>query len=101
MRQSTFGIQWALPKRWTCLLVMVLATAHPALAADVSAELLQKGLFEEEANHNLESAIKVYQSVLQQTDEQRKVGATALFRLGECYRKLGQTNGAVVHYQRL
>ena len=35
------------------------------------------------------------------SDEQRKLAATALFRLGECYRKLGRTNDAVVQYQRL
>jgi ankyrin repeat protein len=104
MHQSTFKLQRALSlrlKRWACLLALILATALPAFAADSSAELLQKGLFEEEANHNLDSAIKVYQAVVQQTDEQRKIGAMALFRLGECYRKLGQTNNAVVYYQRV
>src|SRR6185295_6429435 len=70
-------------------------------AAESPSESLQKGLFEEEANHNLEAAIKAYQSVIQQTDEQRKLGATAIFRLGECYRKLGRTNDAVTQYRRL
>jgi len=58
-------------------------------------------LFEEEANDNLAAAIKAYQSVLATHDNQRKLAATALFRLGECYRKLGQTNEAVAQYQRL
>jgi tetratricopeptide (TPR) repeat protein len=70
-------------------------------AADALTEKLQRGLFEEEANRNLDAAIKEYQSVVAQSDEQRKLVATALFRLGECYRKLGRTNEAHAHYQRI
>jgi ankyrin repeat protein len=62
---------------------------------------LQKGLFEEEANRNLDAAISNYQSLAAQFDKDRQVAATAIFRLGECYRKLGQTNEAVVQYQRI
>jgi ankyrin repeat protein len=88
-------------KFWAYLLGLAFAMALSSSAAEGPAELLQKGLFEEEANHNLESAIKAYQSVIQQTDEQRKLGATAIFRLGECFRKLGQTNEALVQYRRV
>jgi ankyrin repeat protein len=70
-------------------------------AADVFTEKLQRGLFEEEANHNLDAAIKEYQSITAQSDEQRKIVATALFRLGECYRKLGKTNEANAQYRRI
>src|SRR5688572_2520297 len=80
---------------WSLLL------AVHALAADPISDALQKGLFEEEANHNLDAAIKAYQSVIDQTAEQRKLTATAVFRLGECYRKLNKTNDAVVQYQRV
>jgi ankyrin repeat protein len=83
------------------VLVMALVFAFHASAADVLTEKLQRGLFEEEANHNLDAAIKEYQSVVAQSDEQRKVTATALFRLGECYRKLGRTNEANAQYQRI
>jgi tetratricopeptide (TPR) repeat protein len=62
---------------------------------------LQKGLFEEEANHNLDAAISNYQALATQFDQDRQIAATAIFRLGECYRKLGQTNDAVVQYQRI
>src|SRR5688572_11664943 len=78
-----------------------LLIATHAVAADPISEALQKGLFEEEANHNLAAAIKAYQSVIDQTAEQRKLTATAVFRLGECYRKLNKTNEAVGQYQRL
>ena len=62
---------------------------------------LQKGLFEEEANHNLAAAIQAYQAVIAQFDKDRKLAATAVFRLGECYRKQGSTNEAVAQYERI
>ena len=67
---------------------------------DLSAAL-QKGLFEEEANRNLDAAISSYQALAMQFDQDRQIAATAIFRLGECYRKLGRTNDAVVQYQRI
>jgi ankyrin repeat protein len=65
------------------------------------AAALQKGLFEEEANHNYAAAIASYQMVVDQFDEQRKFAALALYRLSECQRLLNQTNEAVKGYQRL
>src|ERR1043165_3419000 len=85
----------------TVLGPLLLGLAQSTPAADTLSETLQKGLFEEEANHNLDAAIKAYQAVLQQTDEQRKLAATAIFRLGECYRKLGRTNDATAQYARI
>jgi tetratricopeptide (TPR) repeat protein len=67
---------------------------------DLSAALRQ-GLFEEEANRNLDAAVSNYQALATQFDQDRQIAATAIFRLGECYRKLGQTNDAVVQYQRI
>src|SRR5947207_12192016 len=87
-------------RNWIFGIAVVMATVS-LWAAEGPSENLQKGLFEEEANHNLEAAIKAYQSVLQQTDEQRKLAATAAFRLGECYRKLGKTNEASAQFQRI
>src|SRR5579859_6893421 len=62
---------------------------------------LQKALFEEEANHNLAAAIEAYQSVITQFEKERKLAGTAVFRLGECYRKQGNTNDAATQYQRI
>ena len=80
------------------LAILLPLVAH---AADDLSTALQKGLFEEEANQNLPAAIQAYQSLLAASDDQRKLAATALFRLGECYRKLGQTNDAIAQYRRL
>src|SRR6266404_5282296 len=72
----------------------------PAVTNDLSAAL-QRGLFEEEANHNLDAAIQAYQSVIIQYDKDRKLAATAIFRLGESYRKQGKTNEASAQYERV
>jgi ankyrin repeat protein len=88
----------------TALASVALAGMGTGAARGVTNEvsaLLQKGLFEEEANHNLEAAIQAYQAVVTQTEKDRQFAATAIFRLGECYRKLGRTNEANVQYQRI
>lgn len=82
------------------LLLLALFLAASLRAADDTTDL-QQGLFEEEANQNFAAAIKAYSSVVARQDEQRRLAATALFRLGECYRKLGRTNEAVLHYERV
>src|SRR5215213_3128221 len=89
-------------RRWQGLMtvLLLLITGSRAATNDVSSTL-QKGLFEEEANHNLPAAIEAYQSVIRQLDENRKLAATAIFRLGECYRKQGKTNEAVAQYDRV
>ena len=63
--------------------------------------LLQKGLLEEEANHNLEAAVRNYQAALDGFDQDRLLAATTVFRLGECLRKLGRANEAGLQYQRV
>jgi ankyrin repeat protein len=84
---------------WTAL-TLALATAASAATNDLTG-LLQKGLFEEEANRDLPAAISNYQSLANAFDKDRQLAATAIFRLGECYRKLGKTNEAVVQYERI
>src|SRR2546423_146364 len=76
------------------------AICAPAATNDLSAAL-QRGLFEEEANHNLDAAIQAYQSIVNQYDKDRKLAATAIFRLGESYRKQGKTNEATAQYERV
>ena len=89
---------------WLCLLLLAALTfsASPARAAtnDLTTAL-QRGLFEEEANQNLGAAILAYQSVAGQFDKDRRLAATAIFRLGECYRKQGNTNDAATYYERV
>ncbi|HXS67249.1 MAG TPA: tetratricopeptide repeat protein, partial [Candidatus Polarisedimenticolia bacterium] len=88
--------------KWKILIlscVFAVAAAHAA-TNDLTG-LLQKGLFEEEANRDLDAAISNYQMLAGQFDKDRQTAATAIFRLGECYRKLGKTNEAAAQYQRI
>jgi tetratricopeptide (TPR) repeat protein len=78
----------------------ILPLAAPAATNDLTS-LLQQGLFEEQANRNLDAAISDYQSLAAQFDKDRQIAATAIFRLGECYRKLGNTNEAIAQYERI
>lgn len=77
------------------------ATISTFAATNDLTSTLQRGLFEEEANQNLEAAAQAYQSVSMQFDKDRKLAATAIFRLGEIYRKQGRTNEATAQYERI
>ncbi len=80
--------------------LLVVATALQAQTTNLTT-LLQKGLFEEQANRNLDTAIAEYQSLATQFDKDRQLAATAVFRLGECYRAQGKTNQAATQYRRI
>src|ERR1035437_2457514 len=84
-----------------CVLIFLLAAAlAPAQTNNLTA-LLQQGLFEEQANRNLDAAIEDYAALARQFDKDRQLAATAVFRLGECYRAQGKTNQAAAQYQRV
>jgi len=84
------------------LAAILLAPAALLSAATNNLEsLLQQGLLDEEAGHDLPAAITKYQSLAAQFEKDREIAATAIYRLGECYRKLGQTNQAAAQYQRI
>ncbi len=103
---NSFGqnLQSEIMKTKSLTLVAAILFARLTLTLAATNDLsnaLQKGLFEEEANHNLEAAIAAYQSVATQFDKDRKLAATAIFRLGEVYRKQGKTNEANGQYERI
>jgi hypothetical protein len=76
--------------------VLLAASGLAAAATNDLPTMLQRGLFEEEANHQLDAAIVNYKEAIEHFDHERQLAATAIFRLGECYRKLGRTNEAAV-----
>ncbi|MGA3265225.1 MAG: ankyrin repeat domain-containing protein [Verrucomicrobiota bacterium] len=82
------------------LIVLLTATVVSAQPTNLTV-LLQQGLFEEQANRNLDAAIADYQTLAAQFDKDRQLAATAVFRLGECYRMQGKTNEAALEYQRI
>ena len=83
------------------VLVWLAASGFAPAATNDAAALLQRGLFEEEANHQLDAAIGDYKEAIEHFDRERQLAATAIFRLGECYRKLGRTNEANAQYERI
>jgi tetratricopeptide (TPR) repeat protein len=80
---------------------MIVGAAALAGAQDRMADQLKKGIVQEEASQNPEKAIQAYKAVVAQFDEERKVAATALYRLAECYRKAGLRAEAQAAYQRV
>jgi ankyrin repeat protein len=102
---ATHGMILAMKTILNCriLLPVVIAVllAAPARAADPITDQLQQGLLEEEVNRDLEAAVRAYEAAVSRFDDQRRAAATAVFRLGECYRKLGRTEDAIAQYRRI
>ena len=75
------------------LFVAVLAFAFiwvSAGYAQQSAEqLFQSGLYKEEVQGDLETAIKIYETITKEYPDNRSVGAKSLLHIGLCYDKLG------------
>ena len=64
-------------------------------------QLLQQGLFEEEASRDYEKAAGAYSALVAEYDRQRALAATALFRLAEVRAKQGNKAEAITLHQRL
>ncbi len=92
---------WSAPAAGLLFAVVPLLAPPARAATNDLTSAIQRGLFEEEANQNLGAAITAYQAVASQFDKDRKLAATAIFRLGECYRKQGNTNDAAAQYERI
>ncbi len=90
----------SLPRILALLLAGMFCLSSRAATNDLTTTL-QQGLFEEEANHNYQAAIKAYEAVIANFDSNRNYAATAIFRLGEIYRKQGKTNEATAQYERV
>ena len=73
----------------------------PAIPHVEAVESLSRGLLDEEINNDPEQAAKKYQEIVNRFDQQRLEAGKAIFRLAECYRKLGRRDEAVVQYSRI
>jgi tetratricopeptide (TPR) repeat protein len=82
-------------------LAILMLSASLAGAQEKMADQLRKGVVEEEVNQNLDKAIQIYLSVLKQFDDERPAAAAALFRLADCFRKLGRNDEAIAAYSRI
>ena len=79
----------------TAILPVCIAAAAP------TSELLQKGLYAEEVEGNIDSAIKTYGEVIKKTDAPRNHIAQALYRQGMCYLKIKDEQAAKTDFEKL
>jgi tetratricopeptide (TPR) repeat protein len=82
------------------LLAVVLLVCGGAAATSTS-ELLQQGLYAEEVEGNIDSAIKIYGQVIQKADAPRNHVAQALYRQGMCYLKTKDEQAAKAVLEKL
>ncbi|MBX3747122.1 MAG: ankyrin repeat domain-containing protein [Verrucomicrobiae bacterium] len=86
----------------TLFLVGILfAGVVPGRAAEPLDQAFQSALVAEEVRRDLNAAVRGYEAVIAQVDAQRAIAATAVFRLAECFRKLGRNDEAAAQYQRV
>ncbi len=75
--------------------VIIGSVLTTATAAESFSVLLQKGIFAEETERNLDAAIKIYQQITAEAATNRPVVAQAQYRLGVCYQKKGSKEQAI------
>ncbi len=67
----------------------------------LESDALPTGILDEDLNLDLNAAIQSYQTLVTQFDAQRPLAANAIFRMAECYRRLGRTDEARSLYARI
>jgi hypothetical protein len=77
------------------LLVTALLSVAVSVAAESPSVLLQKGIYAEEIERNLDSAIKIYEQIAAEAATSRAVVAQAQYRLAVCYEKKGDKEQAI------
>src|SRR5512143_2497844 len=68
--------------------------------AQTPQQLFQQALSKEQADGNIDEAIRLYQRVIEAGASDRALTARALLQMGRCYEKLGR-DGARKSYERL
>jgi Tol biopolymer transport system component len=71
------------------ILVSILVWTSSGFGQQTAEELYQAGLYQEEVQGDLESAIEIYRRILSEFSNNRTVGARAQLHIGLCYEKLG------------
>lgn len=94
-------LRTSLTLRTGLILLLVSSFLVTVRAADTVESALQRGLVAEEAQRDLRTAAEAYQQAVRLGDQQREAQATAIYRLGEVQRRLGNTDAARVQFLRL
>jgi tetratricopeptide (TPR) repeat protein len=82
----------------TILGVLLTVALSLALMAQNAQELYQRGLVQEQANGNLQEAIKLYSEAAKTAGKDRALAAKALIRIANCQEKLGHSAEAAAAY---
>src|SRR5215471_6896151 len=77
-----------------------LLMALPA-AGQTAAELLQKGIYAQETEGNLDNAILIYRQIVNSAPAQREVAAQAQYRLAQALLQKGDLATASKEFERL
>ncbi len=92
-RHGTRCATWAIGAM--VMLIALTATRAVGQDRDDLAGTLEKALFAEEVEGDLDKALKLYKEVIAQAKTQRAYVAQAWYRLGRCYRKTKQPDKAI------
>lgn len=88
-------------RSWILLTYISAVLCGPLRAGDEIENAFRDALYAEEVKGDTEAALKAYQEVAAKFEQQRDMAATALFRQGECLRKLGRKDEAAAMYRKV
>ena len=89
-----------LTKSLATALAATLIAAIPS-AAQTTAELLQRGIFAQETEGNLDNAILIYRQIVNSAPADRELAAQAQYRLAQSLLQKGDMNSAAQEFSRL
>ena len=88
-------------KRIGAVLFAIMVAASAQAHADSAAEMLEKGIYNEDTVGNLDEAIKIYRKVVELGEQAEAVAAKAQFRLAQCLLKKGQRSEATAAFKKI
>jgi hypothetical protein len=82
------------------LIIFFIAPSQEALSQESAEQLYEAALFKKEAEGDLEGAIQLFQKIIAQYPENRKMSAKAQLQIGKCLEKLGLKEASTA-YQKV
>ncbi len=89
-----------MPRKLAGFVLAVCITTLPGLAQNTT-ELLQKGIFAQETQGNLDEAILIYRQIVNSAPAQRDLAAQAQYRLAQSLLQKGDLANASKEFERL
>ncbi|MHC4646860.1 MAG: tetratricopeptide repeat protein, partial [Planctomycetota bacterium] len=81
--------------------LLALALFTSVAEAKPASVLLQEGLYAEQIEGNLDSAIKIYEQVIAEAKAAEQTAAQAMYRIGMCYLKKGEKDKAAERFAQV